>query len=144
MKKDWKLDFFRNLAAEIKPQGFRSFLLNAQDAWMYVITPNNSLILISENKGHNGGLDIVYKYEPTVEFGDGYRYNKVGLYDINAETLIRAEECGKANCECGWKIVPNTYNTGTHMEYVNLRPKLIEDAYKTMMKHWCARKLVEL
>lgn len=38
-----EINFYRGLATEIKPEGFRCFLyLSETSKWLYVITPNNS------------------------------------------------------------------------------------------------------
>lgn len=144
MSTDCKLKFYQELAAEIKPLGFRCFLFHSQTSWMYIITPKNSLLLIDDNP--YGGVNVVYEYEPSVEFGSGCPYNdeSLGLLEVNADILLKAEAKGRKRGTRGWKEVPNTYNNGTHMEYVNKRPVLYKDGYKAMMNRWCARKLIEL
>ena len=88
-----EINFYRGLAAEIKPEGFRSFLFQSETSeWLYVITPNNSWMSIDFE---SDGLNIVYHYEPSREFGQGCRYNEDPFREITAETLLEAERFGK-------------------------------------------------
>ena len=42
-----EINFYRGLATEIKPEGFRCFLhISETSEWLYVITPNNSWLSI--------------------------------------------------------------------------------------------------
>lgn len=137
-----EINFYRGLAAEIKSEGFRSFLFQSETSeWLYVITPNNSWLSIDFE---SDGLNIVYHYEPFREFGQGCRCNENPLHEITAETLLEAERFGKSFGHRGWINVPNRYDGGTHREIVWRTPKHYENAYKAMMQSWCAKQLIEL
>ena len=137
-----EINFYRGLAAEIKPEGFRCFLhLSETSEWLYIITPNNSWLSIDFE---SDGLNIVYHYEPSREFGQGCRCNEDSLREITAETLLEAERFGKNFGHRGWINVPNRYDGGTHREIVWRAPKYHENAYKAMMQSWCAKQLIEL
>ena len=141
--KEYEIELYKELAKEIKPQGFRCFLYDVDtSAWLYIITPNNSWLYI--DRRNFGGFDIVYAYEPSRDFGKGCRYNNDALYKINADILIKAEQYGKSYGYRGWVNVPNTYDGKTHRENAWKSPKHYADAYKAMLKSWCADKLVEL
>lgn len=90
------------------------------------------------------GLNIVYHYEPSREFGQGCLCNENPLREITAETLLEAERFGKNFGHRGCINVPNIYDGGTHRESVWRAPKHHENAYKAMMQSWCAKQLIEL
>lgn len=143
MNKEQEIEFYKELAMEIKPHGFRCFLYdNDTSAWLYIITPNNSWLYL--DNGTYGGFDITYNYEPSRDFGSGCRCNEEALYEITVDTLARAEQYGKSYGHRGWVNVPNTYDGRTHRENVWRSPKHYEDAYKAMMNHRTADKLIEL
>lgn len=141
--KEYEIEFYKKLAKEIKPQGFRCFLYNKDtNAWLYIITPNNSWLYV--DNGDYGGYNIVYEYEPSREFGSGCRYNENSLYEITADTLFKAEQYGKAYGHRGSIDVPNIYDEGIHQENVWKNPKHYKDAYNAMINSWCGDKLTEL
>ena len=143
MAKEYEIEFYKKLAKEIKPQGFRCFLYNKDtSAWLYIITPNNSQLYV--DYGDYGGYNIVYEYEASREFDSGCRYNDDGLHAITANTLLKAEQYGKSYGHRGWIDVPNQYDGGSHRENVWKRPKHYENAYNAMLNSWCANKLIEL
>ena len=143
MKKEYEIEFYKELAKEIKPQGFKCFLYNEDtSAWLYIITPNNSWLYV--DNGEYGGYNITYEYEPSRDFGSGCRYNDDALYEITADTLIKAEKYGKSYGHRGWINVSNTYDGRSHRENVWKSPKHYTDAYKAMSKSWCADRLIEL
>lgn len=143
MKKEYEIEFYKELAKEIKSQGFRCFLYDEDtSAWLYIITPNNSWLYV--DNGKYGGYNITYEYEPSRDFGSGCRYNDDALYEITADTLIKAEKYGKSYGHRGWINVSNTYDGRSHRENVWRSPKHYTDAYKAMSKSWCADRLVEL
>ena len=143
MKKEYEIEFYKELANEIKSQGFRCFLYDEDtSAWLYIITPNNSWLYVYN--GEYGGYNITYEYEPSRDFGSGCRYNDDALYEITADTLIKAEKYGKSYGHRGWINVPNTYDGRSHRENVWRSPKHYTDAYKAMSKSWCADRLIEL
>lgn len=143
MKIEHEIEFYKELAEEIKAQGFRCFLYNEDtSAWLYVITPNNSWLYV--DNAEFGGFNISYEYEPSRDFGSGCRYNSEALYEITAETLLKAEQYGKNYGHRGWVNVPNTYDNKTHRENVWRSPSHYANAYKAMTKSWCADRLVEL
>ena len=143
MKKEYEIEFYKELANEIKSQGFRCFLYDEDtSAWLYIITPNNSWLYV--DNGEYGGYNITYKYEPSRDFGSGCRYNDGALYEITADTLIKAEKYGKSYGHRGWINVSNTYDGRSHRENVWRSPKHYTDAYKAMSKSWCANRLIEL
>lgn len=143
MKLEHEIEFYKELAEEIKPQGFKCFLYNKDaSAWLYVITPNNSWLYV--DNAEYGGFNITYEYEPSRDFGSGCRYNENALYKITSDILLKAEQYGKHYGHCGWVNVPNTYDGKSHRENVWRTPNHYTDAYKSMMKCWCADKLVEL
>ena len=101
MKKEYEIEFYKELANEIKSQGFRCFLYDEDtSAWLYIITPNNSWLYV--DNGEYGGYNITYEYEPSRDFGSGCRYNDDALYEITADTLIKAEKYGKSYGHRGW------------------------------------------
>lgn len=106
-----------------------------------VITPNNSWMSIDFE---SDGLNIVYHYEPSREFGQGCRYNEDPFREITAETLLEAERFGKNFGHRGWINVPNRYDGFSHREIIWKKPKHYENAYKAMMQSWCAKQLIEL
>lgn len=137
-----EINFYRGLAAEIKPEGFRSFLFQSEmSEWLDIITPNNSWMSIDFE---SDGLNIVYHYKPSREFGQGCRCNENPLHKITAETLLKAERFGKSFGHRGWINVPDRYDGGMHREIVWRAPKHHENAYKAMMQSWCAKQLIEL
>ena len=143
MKKEFEIEFYKELAKEIKPQGFKCFLYNEDtSAWLYIITPNNSWLYV--DNGEYGGYNITYEYESSRDFGSGCRYNDDALYEITADTLIKAEKYGKSYGHRGWMNVSNTYDRRSHRENVWRSPKHYTDAYKAMSKSWCADRLIEL
>ena len=143
MQKDHEIEFYKGLAKEIKPQGFKCFLYDEDtSAWLYIITPNNSWLYV--DNGEYGGYNITYEYEPSRDFGSGCRYNDGALYEITADTLIKAEKYGKSYGHRGWIDVSNTYDGRSHRENVWRNPKHYTDAYKAMSKSWCANRLIEL
>ena len=143
MKKEYEIEFYKELANEIKSQGFRCFLYDEDtSAWLYIITPNNSWLYV--DSGEYGGYNITYEYEPSRDFGSGCRYNDDALYEITVDTLIKAEKYGKSYGYRGWMNVPNTYDGRSHRENVWRSPKHYADAYKAMSKSWCADSLIEL
>lgn len=143
MRKDYGIEFYKELAKEIKPQGFRCFLYDKDtSAWLYIITPNNSWLYVDSET--YGGFNITYHYEPSREFGTGCRYNEDALHEITSEILLKAEQYGKNYGHRGWISVPNRYDGEIHRECVWKRPKHYADAYKAMTSCWCADKLVEL
>ena len=143
MKKEYEIEFYKELANEIKSQGFRCFLYDEDtSAWLYIITPNNSWLYV--DNGEYGGYNIIYEYEPSRDFGSGCRYNDDALYEITADTLIKAEKYGKSYGYRGWMNVSNTYDGRSHRENVWRSPKHYTDAYKAMSKSWCADRLIEL
>ena len=143
MKKEYEIEFYKKLAEKIKPEGFRCFLYNVDtSAWLYIITPNNSWLYV--DNGEYGGFNITYQYEPSRDFGSGCRCNEDALYEITAKTLLNAEQYGKSFGYRGWENVPNTYDGRQHRENVWRTPRHYADAYKAMMKCWCAEKLIEL
>lgn len=142
MTKKSKIDFYKKLAEEIRPQGFRCFLYDeGTSAWLYIITPRNSWLYVD---GDINGFNVMYQYTPSRSLGSGCRYNNEGLYEITADTLNKAEQYGKSYTQYGWKDVPNTYAGGSHKEYVRTSPVHYEDGYKAMMSSWCADRLVEI
>ena len=141
MNKEHEIEFYKELAKEIKPQGFRCFLYDEDTSvWLYVITPNNSWLYVD----NGGGFNITYKYEPSRDFGSGCRCNDDTLYEITVDTLTKAEQYGKSYGNRGWINVPNTYDGRSHRENVWRSPKHYADAYKAMSKSWCADRLIEL
>lgn len=143
MQKDHEIKFYKGLAKEIKPQGFKCFLYDEDtSAWLYIITPNNSWLYV--DNGEYGGYNITYEYEPSRDFGSGCRYNDGALYEITADTLIKAEKYGKSYGHRGWIDVSNTYDGRSHRENIWKSPKHYTDAYKAMSKSWCANRLIEL
>lgn len=61
MNKEYEVEFYKSLAKEIKPQGFKCFLYADEKdvyAWLCIITPNNSWLYVDE--GELGGYNIVY------------------------------------------------------------------------------------
>lgn len=143
MQKDHEIEFYKGLAKEIKPQGFKCFLYDEDtSAWLYIITPNNSWLYV--DNGEYGGYNITYEYEPSRDFGSGCRYNDGALYEITADTLIKAEKYGKSYGHRGWIDVSNTYDGRSHRENIWKSPKHYTDAYKAMSKSWCANRLIEL
>lgn len=140
---EYEINFFHELAEEIKPQGFRCFLYNeGHSAWMYIITPNNSWLHIYN--AEDGGFNIIYEYESSREFGSGCCYNETSLYEITSDILLKAEQYGKHYGHYSWIDVPNTYDGKSHRENTWRTPNHYTDAYKSMMKSWCASKLKEL
>ena len=143
MKKEYEIEFYKELAKEIKSQGFRWFLYDEDtSAWLYIITPNNSWLYV--DYGEYGGYNITYEYEPSRDFGSGCCYNDDALYEITADTLIKAEKYGKSYGYRGWINVSNTYDGRSHRENVWRSPKHYTDAYKAMSKSWCADRMIEL
>lgn len=143
MTKEDEIKFYKELAEEIKPLGFRCFLYNEDtSAWLYVVTPNNSWLYV--DNAEYSGFNITYEYVPSKEFGTGCRCNENALYEITADTLFAAEQYGKTYGHRGWMNVSNRYDGGTHRENVWRSPKHYEDAYVAMSNNWCADKLVEL
>lgn len=64
-----EINFYKGLAAEIKPEGFRSFLFQSEmSEWLDIITPNNSWMSIDFE---SDGLNIVYHYEPSPRIRTG-------------------------------------------------------------------------
>ena len=145
MNKEYEVEFYKSLAKEIKPQGFKCFLYADEKdvyAWLCIITPNNSWLYVDE--GEIGGYNIVYEYKPSKDFGSGCRCNAEALYEITADALIKAEQYGKFYGQRGCINVPNTYNGKSHRESVWRHPSHYADAYKAMTNSWYADKLVEL
>ena len=143
MKNKYEIEFYKELAKEIKSEGFKSFLYNeGSSAWLYILTPNNSWLYL--DKEEYGGYIIIYEYIASRDFGSGCRYNENSLYEITTETLRKAEQYGKNYGHRGWINVSNKYDGRTHRENVWRTPNHHEDAYKAMMNSWCADKLVEL
>lgn len=142
MMKKSKIDFYKKLAKEIKPQGFRCFLYDeGTSAWLYIITPRNSWLYVD---GDINGFNVIYQYTPSRSLGSGCRYNNEGLCEITADTLNKAEQYGIFYTQYRWKDVPNTYDGGSHKEHVWTSPVHYEDGYKAMMNSWCADRLVEI
>ncbi len=143
MIREHEIEFYKGLAEEIKPEGFRCFLYDENgSAWLYIITPNNSWLYVDNE--YLSGFNIIYEYESSRDFGTGCCYNDEPLHEITVDTLIMAEKYGKSFGERGWINVPNTYNKNIHRENVWKTPKPYSDAYKAMMDSWCADKLIEL
>lgn len=143
MNNEHEIAFYKELAEEVKPQGFRCFLYNEDTSvWLYIITPNNSWLYIDE--AYLGGYNITYNYNTSAAFGSGCGYNDEPLHEITSDTLYKAEQYGKDYGCRGWKNVPNRYDGKTHRENVWRKPEHYKDAYSAMMNSWCADKLVEL
>lgn len=143
MNKEHEIEFYKGLAKEIKSQGFRCFLYNKESyAWLYVITPNNSLLYI--DNGEFGGFNIIYEYKPSKEFGSGCRYNDEALHEITAKTLVAAEQYGKSYGHQGWIKVSNIYDGKSHRENVWKSPEHYGNAYKAMMQKYSLNDLIEL
>ena len=143
MSKEHEIEFYKKLAEEIKPQGYRCFLYDHDySAWLNIITPNNSWLYVDH--GEYGGFNVSYEYQPSRDFGTGCRYNNDALSEITVDTLVKAEQYGKTYGFRGWKNVPNTYDGRTHRENVWRTPTHYPDAYEAMMNNWCADRLVEL
>lgn len=141
--KEYEIEFYKKLAQEIKPLGFRCFLFNRENAaWLYVITPNNSWLYI--DNGEYSGYNVSYEYQPSQVFGSGCRYNEKPLHVITDETLLKAEQYGKKYGYEGWEIVSNQYDRGIHREKVWKTPEHYPDGLAAMQKSWCADELVEL
>ena len=145
MTKKSEIEFYKKLAEEIKPQGFRCFLYDEKEwganAWLYIITPGNSWLYVD---GDINGFAVIYKYTPSSSLGGGCRYNDEGLFEITADTLNKAEQYGKSYTQYRWKDVPNTYDEKSHKEHVWTSPVHYEDGYKAMMSSWCADRLIEI
>lgn len=143
MKKNYEVEFYKELAEKIKKEGFRCFLYNEdRSAWLYIITPNNSWMYVDNSDF--GGFNLTYNYVPSRDFGSGCRCNEKALSDITSEDLLKAEQYGKSFGYRGWKNVRNRYDGRTHRENVWRSPNHYQDAYQAMMNSWCADKLVEL
>ena len=124
-----EINFYKELAKEIKPNGFRSFLHYGNgSAWLYVITPCNSWLYI--DLGEYSGFNISYEYKPSASCGSGCRCNESPLYEITVETLKDAERYGKNfrfnNCGCICK------------------PSLYLNGFEAMKKSYFAKTLIEL
>lgn len=140
---DSEIQFYKELANEIKPMGFGCFLFTKDaTAWLYVITPDNSWLYIDRTE--YGGYNIIYKYKPSKEFGTGLQYNSEPLYEITTKTLLNAEQYGKAFKNRGWINIPNTYDGKFHRETVWKSPEHYPDGYEAMLKNWCYNELAEL
>lgn len=141
--REHEIAFYKQLAQEIKPLGFRCFLYhNDTFAWLYVITPNDSLLYIDE--AEFSGYNIAYEYKPTAEFGSGCRCNENPLYEITAETLLKAEQYGKGYGYEGWVNVLNQYDGKRHREKLWRTPTHYSSGLAAMQELWCTSKLVEL
>jgi len=138
-----ELAFYHELAKEIKPQGFRCFLYNEDTSiWLYILTPNNSLLYL--DNGDFGGYNITYEYVPSRDFCSGCRCNEDTLYEITADTLLKAERYGRNYSSRGWINVPNRYDGRNHRETILKRPTHYTDAVKALKERWCYDKLIEL
>ena len=138
-----EIEFYKKLAEEIQPKGFRCFLyVKDAYAWLYIITPNNSWLYI--DNAEYGGYNIIYNYEPSKEFGSGCRYNDKPLYEITADILTKAEQYGKSYGHRRWMNVHNIYDGKHHRENIWKSPKHYINGYKSMLTHWNAKDLVEL
>ena len=141
--RECEIAFYKELAHEIKPLGFRCFLYNHEtSAWLYVITPNNSWLYV--DNAEYGGYNITYEYKTSKDFGSGCRYNEKALHEITAETLLIAERYGKQYGYQGWVNVSNEYDNGNHREKAWRTPEHYTDGLAAMQKSWCADRLVEL
>ena len=124
-----EINFYKELAEEIKPDGFKSFLYaESGSAWMYVITPGNSWLYI--DRAEWGGFNISFEYKPSAGCGSGCRCNDNPLFEITASTLLDAEKYGK---NFRW-------NNCGHM----CKPALYTDAMKAMESSYFSEKLTEL
>lgn len=138
-----EIEFYKKLAEEIKPLGYKCFLYNEDNfAWLYVITPNNSWLYIDE--AMYTGYNIVYQYKPESKLGSGCCCFEEPIYEINERILKIAEDCGKNYYYTGWEMVPNRYDGRSHREIVRIKPIHYKDAMEALKKHWCYNKLVEL
>lgn len=124
-----EINFYKELAHEIKNDGFRCFLYNKDfSAWLYIITPDNSWLYVGKNCYF--GFDISYQYTPSRECGSGCRYNEEPLFEITKETLLDAEKYGKSfKCKNGRK-----YSF----------PKHYTDGYEAMRNSYFGKDLIEL
>lgn len=137
--------FYKELAENIKPHGFRCYLYNEDNsAFLYVITPNNSWLCISRE--YFGGYNISYKYEPSKDFGTGCQCNTDPLWesDISVGTLLKAERYGKSYGFKGHIEVPNKYDERMHRETVWRSPVHYRDGYKAMQNSYLQKYLLEL
>ena len=143
MEKEYEIEFYKKIASEIKPKGFRCFLYNeGTSVWLCIITPNNSWL--SVDNAEFSGFNIDYEYEPSRDFGSGCRYNEHALNEITSEILFEAEEYGRNFGSYVQVTAPNRFNTGIHREKVWRKPNHYPNAYKAMMNSWCADKLKEI
>lgn len=136
--------FYKELAKEIKPEGYRSFLLEKDTyACLHIITPNNSWLCV--NAAPFGGFNLDFEYKPTKEFGRGCRCNEnFALHEITVETLKKAETYGKTFGYKGRVTVPNIYDGKSHQETVWKTPVYYKNAYKALMDTYYAKNLQEL
>lgn len=138
-----ELAFYHELTKEIKPLGFRCFLYNEDTSiWLYILTPNNSLLYL--DNADFGGFNITYEYVPSRNFGSGCRCNENALYEVTADTLLKAEQYGRNYSSRGWTKVKNKYDGKYHRENVIRHPEHYTDAIKALKERWCYDKLTEL
>ena len=100
MKKEYEIEFYKELANEIKPQGFKCFLYNEDtSAWLYIITPNNSWLYID-----NGEYKITLLVPDNKDKTRAWFSNKIdisnlekGTYAIYIHTIANVDDASELN-----------------------------------------------